>query len=149
MTEDADSRDGLRSAELRRRNTLGRTATLSNRTEFASMCVSISRPRRPPGGDVCGGADRVAAETEERRGQVAREEEKIRSRAQEADRTVSAAEEERQRVRKLRPVTVELGPNTVLGARPERIAEIPVLLGAAPSGEPIPLWDGRAGMRAG
>ena len=47
-----------------------------------------------------------------------------------------------------RPVTVELGTNTVLGARPERIAEIPGLLGAAAPTEPIPLWDGRAGVRA-
>ena len=47
-----------------------------------------------------------------------------------------------------RPVTVELGTNTILGARPERIAEIPGLLGATAPAEPIPLWDGRAGVRA-
>ncbi len=47
-----------------------------------------------------------------------------------------------------RPVTVELGTNTVLGARPERLAEIPALLTARREPEPIPLWDGRAGERA-
>ncbi len=47
-----------------------------------------------------------------------------------------------------RPVTVELGTNTVLGARPERIAEIPTLLTVPKPGGPIPLWDGRAGVRA-
>ena len=47
-----------------------------------------------------------------------------------------------------RPVTVELGTNTVLGARPERIAEIPSLLATPVPGKPIPLWDGRAGERA-
>jgi UDP-N-acetylglucosamine 2-epimerase (non-hydrolysing) len=47
-----------------------------------------------------------------------------------------------------RPVTVELGTNTVLGLRPDRIAEIPPLLGDAPAPRPIPLWDGRAGERA-
>ena len=46
-----------------------------------------------------------------------------------------------------RPVTVTEGTNTVLGAQPERIAEIPGLLGATPAG-PIPLWDGHAGERA-
>jgi UDP-N-acetylglucosamine 2-epimerase (non-hydrolysing) len=48
-----------------------------------------------------------------------------------------------------RPVTVELGTNTVLGARPERIEQIPDLL-AEPRGpgRPIPLWDGHAGERA-
>ncbi|HEY2374047.1 MAG TPA: UDP-N-acetylglucosamine 2-epimerase (non-hydrolyzing) [Gaiellaceae bacterium] len=47
-----------------------------------------------------------------------------------------------------RPVTVELGTNIVLGAQPERIAEIPSLLAAPVQGDPIPLWDGRAGERA-
>ncbi len=47
-----------------------------------------------------------------------------------------------------RPVTVELGTNTVLGARPERIAEIPRLLAEPKPGSAIPLWDGRAGERA-
>jgi UDP-N-acetylglucosamine 2-epimerase (non-hydrolysing) len=47
-----------------------------------------------------------------------------------------------------RPVTVELGTNTVLGARPERIAEIPALLEREPKpGSPIPYWDGKAGAR--
>jgi UDP-N-acetylglucosamine 2-epimerase (non-hydrolysing) len=47
-----------------------------------------------------------------------------------------------------RPVTVELGTNTVLGARPERIAEIPSLLERDQPGGEIPLWDGAAGLRA-
>ncbi len=47
-----------------------------------------------------------------------------------------------------RPVTVELGTNTVLGARPERLAEIPALLDGELPTEPIPLWDGQAGVRA-
>jgi UDP-N-acetylglucosamine 2-epimerase (non-hydrolysing) len=47
-----------------------------------------------------------------------------------------------------RPVTVELGTNTVLGVAPERILEIPDLLVDAPTAEPIPLWDGQAGRRA-
>ncbi len=49
-----------------------------------------------------------------------------------------------------RPITFELGTNTVLGARPERIAEIPLLLDASPPAPhgPIPLWDGHAGGRA-
>ncbi len=47
-----------------------------------------------------------------------------------------------------RPVTVELGTNTLLGLQPASILEIPGLLGdARPAGE-IPLWDGRAGDRA-
>ncbi len=46
-----------------------------------------------------------------------------------------------------RPVTVTHGTNTILGARPERIAEIPGLLRSEPVGE-IPLWDGSAGPRA-
>jgi UDP-N-acetylglucosamine 2-epimerase (non-hydrolysing) len=46
-----------------------------------------------------------------------------------------------------RPVTVALGTNTVLGARPERIAEIPALLREQREPQPIPLWDGRAGER--
>jgi UDP-N-acetylglucosamine 2-epimerase (non-hydrolysing) len=46
-----------------------------------------------------------------------------------------------------RPVTITDGTNTLLGARPERIAEIPGLLGGAPT-TPIPLWDGHAGDRA-
>jgi UDP-N-acetylglucosamine 2-epimerase (non-hydrolysing) len=48
-----------------------------------------------------------------------------------------------------RPVTVELGTNTVLGARPERIADIPELLEREPKpGNPIPFWDGGAGERS-
>ena len=48
-----------------------------------------------------------------------------------------------------RPVTVELGTNTLLGARPERIPEITDLL-ARPreAAREIPLWDGHAGVRA-
>ena len=47
-----------------------------------------------------------------------------------------------------REVTVELGTNEVLGARPSRIAEIPGKLETPKPGEPIPLWDGQAGERA-
>ncbi len=47
-----------------------------------------------------------------------------------------------------RPVTVELGTNTVLGARPERIAEIPRLLRDRRPPTPLPLWDEQAGERA-
>jgi UDP-N-acetylglucosamine 2-epimerase (non-hydrolysing) len=47
-----------------------------------------------------------------------------------------------------RPVTVELGTNTILGARPERLADVPELLKTPKPGEPIPLWDGSAGPRA-
>src|SRR5919198_723238 len=43
-----------------------------------------------------------------------------------------------------RPVTVRAGTNTVLGLAPERIAEIPSLLGDAIQFERPPLWDGRA-----
>jgi UDP-N-acetylglucosamine 2-epimerase (non-hydrolysing) len=48
-----------------------------------------------------------------------------------------------------RPVTVDLGTNTVLGVDPEAIRAIPDLLAdqGAPSRE-IPLWDGKAGYRA-
>jgi UDP-N-acetylglucosamine 2-epimerase (non-hydrolysing) len=47
-----------------------------------------------------------------------------------------------------RPVTVELGTNTVLGGDPARVRSIPQLLDArtSPVAE-IPLWDGRAGLR--
>jgi UDP-N-acetylglucosamine 2-epimerase (non-hydrolysing) len=47
-----------------------------------------------------------------------------------------------------RPVTIALGTNTVLGAAPERLAEIPSLLERTQPGREIPLWDGRAGERA-
>jgi UDP-N-acetylglucosamine 2-epimerase (non-hydrolysing) len=48
-----------------------------------------------------------------------------------------------------RPVTARDGTNTVLGLEPERIAEIPALLGAGAGtgGDPPPLWDGRAAER--
>jgi UDP-N-acetylglucosamine 2-epimerase (non-hydrolysing) len=48
-----------------------------------------------------------------------------------------------------RPITVELGTNTVLGLSPERIADVPRLLAEAhrrPHQVP-PLWDGKAGER--
>lgn len=47
-----------------------------------------------------------------------------------------------------RPVTVELGTNTILGLRPARIADVPRLLERTPDTSAIPLWDGRAGPRA-
>jgi UDP-N-acetylglucosamine 2-epimerase (non-hydrolysing) len=47
-----------------------------------------------------------------------------------------------------RPVTVELGTNTLLGAEPRRIAEIPTLLSEPRDSQEIPLWDGHAGERA-
>jgi UDP-N-acetylglucosamine 2-epimerase (non-hydrolysing) len=48
-----------------------------------------------------------------------------------------------------RPVTVELGTNTVLGVDPESIRAIPAKLEADDrSPGKIPLWDGRAGVRA-
>jgi UDP-N-acetylglucosamine 2-epimerase (non-hydrolysing) len=46
-----------------------------------------------------------------------------------------------------RPVTVELGTNTVLGADPDRIASIGELLEQDRTAREIPLWDGRAGDR--
>jgi UDP-N-acetylglucosamine 2-epimerase (non-hydrolysing) len=46
-----------------------------------------------------------------------------------------------------RPVTVEHGTNTVLGAVPARIRSIPELLAGPARVTPIPLWDGRAGER--
>jgi UDP-N-acetylglucosamine 2-epimerase (non-hydrolysing) len=48
-----------------------------------------------------------------------------------------------------RPVTVELGTNTVLGVDPDGLYAIPKML--AEAGRPareIALWDGRAGERA-
>ncbi len=48
-----------------------------------------------------------------------------------------------------RPVTIELGTNTLLGLEPERIDEIPALLGRPLPSAPIELWDGAAGERAG
>jgi UDP-N-acetylglucosamine 2-epimerase (non-hydrolysing) len=48
-----------------------------------------------------------------------------------------------------RPVTVELGTNTMLGLAPERIAEVPRLIAERGRGEatPPPLWDGEAAQR--
>jgi len=46
-----------------------------------------------------------------------------------------------------RPVTVELGTNTLLGLRPDRITEIPALLRMPRAVSEIPLWDGHAGER--
>jgi UDP-N-acetylglucosamine 2-epimerase (non-hydrolysing) len=46
-----------------------------------------------------------------------------------------------------RPVTVELGTNTVIGLHPARIAEIPALLEESRPRSPIPFWDGQAGER--
>jgi UDP-N-acetylglucosamine 2-epimerase (non-hydrolysing) len=47
-----------------------------------------------------------------------------------------------------RPVTIELGTNTLLGLEPERLREIPSLLASPKPGGMPPLWDGRAGERA-
>jgi UDP-N-acetylglucosamine 2-epimerase (non-hydrolysing) len=47
-----------------------------------------------------------------------------------------------------RPITIELGSNTLLGIRPERIAEVPTLAALREPGRPIPLWDAEAGERA-
>ena len=47
-----------------------------------------------------------------------------------------------------RPVTVDLGTNTVLGAEPGRIAEIPAFLAEPRESREIALWDGHAGDRA-
>jgi UDP-N-acetylglucosamine 2-epimerase (non-hydrolysing) len=48
-----------------------------------------------------------------------------------------------------RPVTVRAGTNTLLGLAPDRIAEIPELLGARPAERPQPpeKWDGHAAER--
>ena len=48
-----------------------------------------------------------------------------------------------------RPVTVELGTNTLLGLDPAAIAEIPATLATHPTAppEPPPLWDGQAAER--
>jgi UDP-N-acetylglucosamine 2-epimerase (non-hydrolysing) len=46
-----------------------------------------------------------------------------------------------------RPVTVELGTNTVLGATPEKVRGIPDLLSDNRAPREIPFWDGRAGRR--
>jgi UDP-N-acetylglucosamine 2-epimerase (non-hydrolysing) len=47
-----------------------------------------------------------------------------------------------------RPVTIRAGTNTLLGLDPDRIAEIPALLGDRETGpDPPPMWDGRAAER--
>jgi UDP-N-acetylglucosamine 2-epimerase (non-hydrolysing) len=47
-----------------------------------------------------------------------------------------------------RPITTIAGTNTVLGLRPERIAELPALIAARPAQPASPEgWDGRAGER--
>ncbi|HMT05127.1 MAG: UDP-N-acetylglucosamine 2-epimerase (non-hydrolyzing) [Solirubrobacterales bacterium] len=50
-----------------------------------------------------------------------------------------------------RPVTIELGTNTLLGLDPARISEIPSIIAArnpsAPPPQPPPLWDGHAADR--
>jgi UDP-N-acetylglucosamine 2-epimerase (non-hydrolysing) len=45
-----------------------------------------------------------------------------------------------------RPITVEVGTNTLLGLKPERIAELPALIGGKRSEVP-PYWDGAAAAR--
>jgi UDP-N-acetylglucosamine 2-epimerase (non-hydrolysing) len=47
-----------------------------------------------------------------------------------------------------RPVTIELGTNTLLGLEPERLRELPALLAKPKHGQIPPLWDGHAGERA-
>jgi UDP-N-acetylglucosamine 2-epimerase (non-hydrolysing) len=47
-----------------------------------------------------------------------------------------------------RPITIELGTNTLLGLEPERLRELPTLLAEPRHGQIPPLWDGRAGERA-
>jgi UDP-N-acetylglucosamine 2-epimerase (non-hydrolysing) len=47
-----------------------------------------------------------------------------------------------------RPITVDRGTNTVLGAQPERLRQIPKLLRAERAVQAIPYWDGEAGTRA-
>jgi UDP-N-acetylglucosamine 2-epimerase (non-hydrolysing) len=48
-----------------------------------------------------------------------------------------------------RPITIEVGTNTLLGLDPERLREVPALLAGPKRGQIPPLWDGRAGERAG
>jgi UDP-N-acetylglucosamine 2-epimerase (non-hydrolysing) len=47
-----------------------------------------------------------------------------------------------------RPITIELGTNTLLGLEPERLRELPSLLAEPMHGQIPPLWDGHAGERA-
>jgi UDP-N-acetylglucosamine 2-epimerase (non-hydrolysing) len=46
-----------------------------------------------------------------------------------------------------RPITVELGTNTLLGLKPKRIAELPALMRDLEPGEVPPYWDGAAAER--
>ena len=47
-----------------------------------------------------------------------------------------------------RPVTISHGTNTLLGLEPERLKDVPELLGKRPAPRFPPLWDGHAGGRA-
>jgi UDP-N-acetylglucosamine 2-epimerase (non-hydrolysing) len=47
-----------------------------------------------------------------------------------------------------RPITIELGTNTLLGLEPERLRELPTLLADPKHSQIPPLWDGHAGERA-
>ena len=47
-----------------------------------------------------------------------------------------------------RPITIELGTNTLLGLEPERLRQLPTLLAEPKHGQIPPLWDGHAGERA-
>jgi UDP-N-acetylglucosamine 2-epimerase (non-hydrolysing) len=47
-----------------------------------------------------------------------------------------------------RPITIELGTNTLLGLEPERLRDLPTLLAEPKHGQIPPLWDGQAGERA-
>jgi UDP-N-acetylglucosamine 2-epimerase (non-hydrolysing) len=47
-----------------------------------------------------------------------------------------------------RPITIELGTNTLFGLEPERLRELPMLLAEPKRGQIPPLWDGHAGERA-
>jgi UDP-N-acetylglucosamine 2-epimerase (non-hydrolysing) len=47
-----------------------------------------------------------------------------------------------------RPITIELGTNTLLGLEPERLRQLPALLAEPKHGQIPPLWDGHAGERA-
>jgi UDP-N-acetylglucosamine 2-epimerase (non-hydrolysing) len=47
-----------------------------------------------------------------------------------------------------RPVTVNVGTNTVLGQDPAELRKVPSLLAEHRPGQIPPLWDGHAGERA-
>jgi UDP-N-acetylglucosamine 2-epimerase (non-hydrolysing) len=47
-----------------------------------------------------------------------------------------------------RPITIEIGTNTLLGLEPERLRDLPTLLADPKRGQIPPLWDGAAGGRA-